>query len=34
LVAMVIALALSLPWVLSQLLNYSERLISNIPNTL
>jgi flagellar biosynthesis protein FliQ len=31
---MVIALALSLPWVLSQLLNYSERLISNIPNTL
>jgi flagellar biosynthetic protein FliQ len=34
LVAMVIALALSQPWVLSQLLNYSERLISNIPNTL
>ena len=34
LLAMAIALALSLPWVLSQLLGYAERLITNIPNTL
>jgi flagellar biosynthetic protein FliQ len=34
LVAMALALAFSLPWVLGRLLEYSEELISNIPNTL
>lgn len=33
-IAMVAALALSLPWVLSRLLEYSRELISNIPSTL
>lgn len=34
LVAMVLALAFSLPWVLARLIDYSQTLISNIPNTL
>lgn len=34
LAAMVLALAFSLPWVLSRLIEYSQTLISNIPNTL
>lgn len=34
LVAMGLALAFSLPWVLGQLLDYSENLLRNIPNTL
>ena len=34
LVAMGLALALSLPWILGQLIDYSEDLLRNIPNTL
>ncbi len=34
LVAMGFALAFTLPWVLGQLIEYSERLFMNIPNTL
>jgi flagellar biosynthetic protein FliQ len=34
LIAMVVALGLSLPWVLTRLLEYSRELISNIPGTL
>ena len=34
LLAMIVVLGLSLPWVLSRLIEYSEHLISNIPNTL
>jgi len=32
LLAMIVVLGLSLPWVLSRLIEYSEHLISNIPN--
>ena len=34
LIAMVVALGLSLPWVLTRLVEYSRELISNIPGTL
>lgn len=34
LVAMGLALAFTLPWVLGQLIDYSENLLRNIPNTL
>ena len=34
LVAMVLALGLSLPWVLTRLVEYSRDLISNIPGSL
>ncbi|QDV75262.1 flagellar biosynthesis protein FliQ [Botrimarina mediterranea] len=34
LVAMGLALALTLPWILAQLLDYSESLFRNIPSTL
>jgi len=34
LVAMALTLGLSLPWVLSRLLDYAHRLITNIPSTL
>ena len=34
LAAMAIALAFSLPWIMSQLINYAEQLISEIPNRL
>jgi flagellar biosynthetic protein FliQ len=34
LLAMVVALGLSLPWVLSRLVEYSHDLITNIPNTM
>jgi flagellar biosynthetic protein FliQ len=34
LIAMVVALALSLPWVLSRLVEYSRELIENIPASL
>jgi flagellar biosynthetic protein FliQ len=34
LIAMVVALGLSLPWLLTRLLEYSRELISNIPATL
>jgi flagellar biosynthesis protein FliQ len=34
LVVMVLALAISLPWVLTRLVEYSQELIANIPGTL
>ncbi len=34
LIAMVLALGLSLPWVLTRLIEYSRELISNIPSSL
>jgi flagellar biosynthesis protein FliQ len=34
LIAMVLALGISLPWVITRLLEYSHDLISNIPNSL
>ena len=34
LIAMVIALGLSMPWVLTRLIEYSRELIANIPNSL
>jgi flagellar biosynthetic protein FliQ len=34
LVAMVLALAFTLPWILGQLVEYSENLIRDIPGTL
>jgi flagellar biosynthetic protein FliQ len=34
LLAMVLALGLSLPWVLTRLVEYSRELITNIPNTM
>lgn len=34
LLAMVIALGLSLPWILTRLIEYSRELIENIPHTL
>jgi flagellar biosynthesis protein FliQ len=34
LLAMIIALGLSLPWILTRLIEYSRELIANIPNTL
>lgn len=34
LLAMIIALGLSLPWILTRLVEYSRELIANIPNTL
>jgi flagellar biosynthetic protein FliQ len=34
LLAMIVTLGLSLPWVLTRLIEYSEHLISNIPNTM
>jgi flagellar biosynthesis protein FliQ len=34
LIAMVVALGLSLPWVLTRLIEYSHDLIANIPSTL
>jgi flagellar biosynthetic protein FliQ len=32
LLAMIVTLGLSLPWILTRLIEYSEHLISNIPN--
>jgi flagellar biosynthesis protein FliQ len=34
LIAMALALAVSLPWILTRLLDYTEQLIANIPNTM
>jgi flagellar biosynthetic protein FliQ len=34
LLAMIVVLGLSLPWVLGRLIEYSEHLILNIPNTM
>ncbi|HEX5472778.1 MAG TPA: flagellar biosynthesis protein FliQ, partial [Lacipirellulaceae bacterium] len=34
LIAMVLALGISLPWVLTRLIEYSHELIANIPNSL
>ncbi len=34
LLAMVVAVGLSLPWVLTRLMEYAEHLISNIPRTM
>jgi flagellar biosynthesis protein FliQ len=34
LLAMVLALGISLPWVLTRLVEYSRELITNIPNTM
>jgi flagellar biosynthetic protein FliQ len=34
LVVMVLAVSLSLPWLLARLIEYTQDLISNIPNTL
>lgn len=34
LIAMIVALGLSLPWILTRLIEYSRELIANIPNTL
>lgn len=34
LVAMALALAISLPWVLGQMVDYSESLLTSIPSTL
>jgi flagellar biosynthetic protein FliQ len=34
LIAMILALGLSLPWVLTRLIEYSRELIANIPATL
>jgi flagellar biosynthetic protein FliQ len=34
LVAMVLVLSLTLPWLISQMVDYSHNLIVNIPNTL
>ena len=34
LLAMIITLGLSLPWVLTRLIEYSQHLILNIPNTM
>lgn len=34
LVAMILALGISMPWVLSRLIEYSRELIQNIPNSL
>jgi flagellar biosynthetic protein FliQ len=34
LLAMIVALGLSLPWILTRLIEYSRELIANIPNTL
>jgi flagellar biosynthetic protein FliQ len=33
-VAMVAALAVCLPWLISRLVEYSQQLITNIPNTI
>ena len=34
LIAMVLALGISLPWILTRLIEYSRELISNIPSSL
>jgi flagellar biosynthetic protein FliQ len=34
LIAMALALAVSLPWILGRLLEYTEQLIHNIPNNM
>ena len=34
LIAMVLALGLSLPWVLTRLIEYSRDLIANIPSSM
>jgi flagellar biosynthesis protein FliQ len=34
LIAMVLALGISLPWVLTRMIEYSRELIQNIPNSL
>jgi flagellar biosynthesis protein FliQ len=34
LLAMVVALGFSLPWILTRLIEYAQHLISNIPNNL
>jgi flagellar biosynthetic protein FliQ len=34
LLAMIVALGLSLPWVLNRLIEYSQHLITNIPNSM
>jgi flagellar biosynthetic protein FliQ len=34
LLAMIVVIGLSLPWVLGRLIEYSEHLILNIPNTM
>ena len=34
LVVMILAVSLSLPWLLARLIEYTQDLISNIPNTL
>jgi len=34
LIAMVLALAYALPWILTRLLDYTEELISDTPNML
>jgi flagellar biosynthetic protein FliQ len=34
LLAMVLVLSLTLPWLISQMVEYSRELITNIPNTL
>ena len=34
LIAMVLAVGLSMPWVMSRLIEYSRELIQNIPNSL
>jgi flagellar biosynthetic protein FliQ len=34
LLAMIVAMGLSLPWILMRLIEYSEHLISNIPNSM
>lgn len=34
LIAMVLAVGLSMPWVLTRLIEYSRELIQNIPNSL
>jgi flagellar biosynthesis protein FliQ len=34
LVALVLAISVSLPWLISQFVEYSRELITNIPNTL
>jgi flagellar biosynthetic protein FliQ len=33
-IAMVLALGISLPWVLTRLVEYSRELIANIPNSM
>ena len=34
LIAMIVVLSLTLPWLISQMVEYSQELISNIPATL